>query len=341
MPGVFRTASVTSEDGQFVANFPEGSVPVRDGEVSVKAEIEPVAPETLGPLPPGLFADGNAYRMTLAFQPSGQPLETLAVPGNVVLTVPAPGTIMVHSVDGRSWERLEGGGHASGSLAAPFTRPGIFLGASETPLDFGTGASSDGGGVWFVVVLILALAAGLVVVPILVRRSRRNRAVARSPRAAPGGGPEATRAQEPARPAGGPEAQEEEEEEAVRRARLGRAGAVMAVLVSAGVLLSAQPAAAHVVTGVSPTNYRSRIVGVTPPLPDVEVKLLDLGRRVELTNRGDTDVIVLGYEGEPYLRVGPTGVYENDLSPTAEENREGSGVVDRVHPDDARPGLVR
>jgi hypothetical protein len=100
------------------------------------------------------------------------------------------------------------------------------------------------------------------------------------------------------------------------------AGAVV-VLVIAG----AARADAHTITGVSPTNYRSEIVGVNPRLPGVSVHLLDLGNRVELVNRGATDVIVLGYQGEPYLRVGPAGVFENRRSPSVALNKASATTV--------------
>jgi hypothetical protein len=42
---------------------------------------------------------------------------------------------------------------------------------------------------------------------------------------------------------------------------------------------------------------------------------------VELTNTNRSDVIVLGYDGEPYLRIGSRGVYENFRSPSHFLNR--------------------
>ena len=93
------------------------------------------------------------------------------------------------------------------------------------------------------------------------------------------------------------------------------------VIVVGALLASAAPASAHTVTGVQPTNYRSDILAITPPTPGLGVRLLDLGRRVELTNRSRRDVIVLGYAREPYLRVGPAGVFENRRSPALYQNR--------------------
>lgn len=91
-----------------------------------------------------------------------------------------------------------------------------------------------------------------------------------------------------------------------------------------GVLLVAatpSPAAAHGVGGVEPSNYRTRVTSIDPSVAGVVVRPVDLGTRLELTNRGATDVVVLGYDGEPYLRVGPRGVFENTRSPATYLNR--------------------
>src|SRR5437764_8342928 len=87
------------------------------------------------------------------------------------------------------------------------------------------------------------------------------------------------------------------------------------------VVMGASPASAHTIIGVGPTDYRSEIAGVNPRLPGVSVRLLDLGNRVEVTNVGTVDVLVLGYYGEPYLRVGPAGTFENPRSPSVALNR--------------------
>jgi hypothetical protein len=83
----------------------------------------------------------------------------------------------------------------------------------------------------------------------------------------------------------------------------------------------AEPASAHTLTGVQPTNYRSELVSILPALPGVSVEILDLGRRIRLTNRGRDDVVVTGYQGEPYLRVGPLGGFENIHSPAVYVNK--------------------
>jgi len=98
-------------------------------------------------------------------------------------------------------------------------------------------------------------------------------------------------------------------------------------LTAATLLASAGPADAHTVTGVQATNYRSQILAVSPAVATVHVRLLDLGNRVELRSDGPDDVIVHGYQGEPYLRVGPAGVFENTHSPATYLNRTTVGAA--------------
>jgi hypothetical protein len=87
-----------------------------------------------------------------------------------------------------------------------------------------------------------------------------------------------------------------------------------------GLTVTAGPAAAHTVGGVDATDYATTIRSVAPPVPGLRVRVIDTGDRLELTNRGPA-VTVLGYDGEPYLRVGPAGVFENVRSPARYLNR--------------------
>ncbi|HEY3671753.1 MAG TPA: hypothetical protein VGN51_12530 [Acidimicrobiia bacterium] len=100
-----------------------------------------------------------------------------------------------------------------------------------------------------------------------------------------------------------------------------RAALYLTALVFAIVGVTATPAAAHGLGGLSPTNYESVLRSVTPTVPGLHVRVTDLGTKVELTNRGATEVVVSGYAGEPYLRVGPKGVFENTRSPATYLNR--------------------
>lgn len=103
--------------------------------------------------------------------------------------------------------------------------------------------------------------------------------------------------------------------------RLG--GAVMAIV--AVLAMWATPAAAHggaTETDVPASDYRTEITSIAPALPEgLVVEVIDASTRLELRNASTTDATVFGYEGEPYLRVGADGVYENRRSPATYLNQ--------------------
>jgi hypothetical protein len=102
-------------------------------------------------------------------------------------------------------------------------------------------------------------------------------------------------------------------------------GALLAGVV--GALAVAGPAAAHSADAPAATDYRVTVLGVTPPLPGLSVRAIEAGARLELVNRSSHTVEVLGYSGEPYLRVGPDGVYQNSASPATYLNETLAGGV--------------
>jgi hypothetical protein len=117
-------------------------------------------------------------------------------------------------------------------------------------------------------------------------------------------------------------------------------GAGAAVLGGAVTLLLgwATPAAAHVVgTGATPTNYRTIILSVSPPVPGLSVRVLEAGNKLQLTNHSGEVVVVLGYDGEPYLRVGPSGVEENQRAPSTYLNRSALPPARQTLPAQADP----
>jgi len=113
------------------------------------------------------------------------------------------------------------------------------------------------------------------------------------------------------------------------------AGAVAALLA-----LSAVPASAHTISGPKPTNYRSRVVAMAPAIPGISARVVDLGSKLELTNRTSTEITVLGYEGEPYLRIGPAGVFENLHSQATYINKTRNGGTSPPPNVDTAPDAV-
>lgn len=65
-----------------------------------------------------------------------------------------------------------------------------------------------------------------------------------------------------------------------------------------------------------PTDYRSEVVAITPDTPGVSARIVGGDAFIELTVADGIDVMVLGYENEPYLHIDADGtVSENVRSP--------------------------
>lgn len=129
---------------------------------------------------------------------------------------------------------------------------------------------------------------------------------------------------------------------ASRRSRVLRS--VVAAAMSLGVAaLGAAPASAHGGgSDAGPANYRSEITD--PGAPGLAWRVIDGDGLVELTNTTDGEVIVLGYQGEPYLRFTPgVGVHRNANSPAAylNEDRFGDAEVPPTATAAAEPDWVK
>ena len=86
--------------------------------------------------------------------------------------------------------------------------------------------------------------------------------------------------------------------------------------------LAAGPATAHAVSnGVTASNYRTNVLGISPAVPGLEIRAVDIGNQLQLVNRTGQQVVVLGYQLEPYLRIGPNSVEENQRAPSTFANR--------------------
>jgi hypothetical protein len=88
------------------------------------------------------------------------------------------------------------------------------------------------------------------------------------------------------------------------------------------VLLSpAHPALAHG-GGSATSNYRTRVLAVDPEVAGLTVRLFDAQGTIELTYRGSATLVIIGYEGEPYLRLSDRGVERNIHSPATYLNQD-------------------
>ncbi|MCU1387421.1 MAG: hypothetical protein JWL72_759 [Ilumatobacteraceae bacterium] len=80
-------------------------------------------------------------------------------------------------------------------------------------------------------------------------------------------------------------------------------------------LAPAGAALAHNGTGGNSSDYRIQITGYDGDPSGIVLRIVELGNRLELHRTTASSVLVLGYEGEPYLRLDSNGVAENVNSP--------------------------
>ena len=101
-----------------------------------------------------------------------------------------------------------------------------------------------------------------------------------------------------------------------RHGRRCRGAALAFTAVVAVVGVPASPALAHDSADAPASNYRAEVVSIDPAPGAVTARVIEAGNRLELANRSAEEIIVVGYQGEPMLRVSRGGVFENRRSPS-------------------------
>jgi hypothetical protein len=116
----------------------------------------------------------------------------------------------------------------------------------------------------------------------------------------------------------------------------GRRASLLVLLVGGLLFLApAAPSEAHTRTQET-TNLHSRITS-DPGLPGLRWTVHTGGLLLEVVNEGPHEVVVHGYQGEPYLRVGPDGVERNRRSPATYLNDDRLGRRVSARTDVAMP----
>jgi hypothetical protein len=90
-------------------------------------------------------------------------------------------------------------------------------------------------------------------------------------------------------------------------------------------LVVCSAAAAH--GGGGALGFRSKVTRITPAAPGLSVTVVDYDDRLELRNETGKPIIILGYEGEPYLAFRDGHVYRNTRSPATYLNDDRFGQV--------------
>ncbi|MEV0267994.1 Dyp-type peroxidase [Hamadaea sp. NPDC050747] len=94
------------------------------------------------------------------------------------------------------------------------------------------------------------------------------------------------------------------------------------VVATAGLVWPASAAEAHEVAGAGATNFRTTLSALTPGVAGVSLSVVENGSRLQAVNTTGQDLIVQGYTGEPYAKIGPGGVFLNDNSPATYLNTD-------------------
>lgn len=117
----------------------------------------------------------------------------------------------------------------------------------------------------------------------------------------------------------------------------GRAFAASMLMAVASMVAIAPPAHAD---APGPTDYVTTITGLEPPISGIELEVIGGDSFILMRVDEGFDVVVLGYQSEPYLWFRPDGqVLENRASPAtwANENRFGESTVPDGVSADAEP----
>ncbi|MBV9413147.1 MAG: hypothetical protein JO148_16265 [Acidimicrobiia bacterium] len=167
-----QQSGAQSEDNQLVLNLAPNAVPPHPPDTTLRVHIEPLDPAKLGAVPPDVRPNGNAYRVTMTYEPSGTPATTVTAPGNILLTVPLPAAGLLYSGDSHTWTNI-GKQTVAGQpiVGGPFDAVGWYLGATHTQT-VSSGGGGGSSGVIIVAVLVGVLALALGFFPLIRRRVR-------------------------------------------------------------------------------------------------------------------------------------------------------------------------
>jgi hypothetical protein len=99
-----------------------------------------------------------------------------------------------------------------------------------------------------------------------------------------------------------------------------------ALVFGVGLFMQTAPAAsAHSASNAPASNYVSRIQSITPKPTTWKARVIEAGSRLEVEWLSGAELTMADYAGDPYLRVGRDGVFENMQSPATYINRDRQG----------------
>ena len=133
-----------TDDAQLLITFTKSGVGAHGNDTALTIAIDPLDPKKLSALAPGVRTDGNAYKVTMTYRPSGDTAAAFAKPGNIFMAYPTSADRIEYSADGKTWEEIKATRVGSQlQLGAEFSKAGYYEAAGPPN---GTQQKKSGGG---------------------------------------------------------------------------------------------------------------------------------------------------------------------------------------------------
>ena len=173
-PGGSQFLNVTPDDGQAILLLEDKAVAPRPPDAAVAVNVTPLDVLTLGPLPADMSPQSNAYRVEVAYRPSGGAVtDFVGEMSSLALVAAGASDALLFSPDGQAWdERPTTPLGAAHGLETRFAGPGYYV---VTDIDDAAG----GGGTSPLVVALVLILPPLLVGGLVVRSRRAKAAEAR------------------------------------------------------------------------------------------------------------------------------------------------------------------
>ena len=169
-----QAADLATSDQQVQLNLPAGAFPPAPEQVALSVTVQPLDPAALPPPPAGIAVQGNAYRIAVAYVPSGA-TATAVQPVDVILRYPVDATRVILLARGE-WQFLPATLQSAAlSIAATTRELGVFAAAGAAGLSRPARTPA-----WAYAAAGLALLAAAV--PTLLRRTRPGAGASRAGR---------------------------------------------------------------------------------------------------------------------------------------------------------------
>jgi hypothetical protein len=168
-------AGFGSPDGQFVVDLPAGAIAPRAGEDHVVLTITPFAATKSAPLPDGLRANGNVYRIDVRYARSGARVDRFAKAGTMLVEIPEVAIDLFRAGGDGTWDRVPSTalGARQLSVSSSFARTGDYLSGTSLPELVGSASRSRN---WWLIsggTVLVALACFGGAIALARRRIRR------------------------------------------------------------------------------------------------------------------------------------------------------------------------